>query len=130
MTQLLAPGGWIELTETDLRNRYDLPLNEEPSAVDQVYTIVKRQHIARGVGFDFVTELRSWLEAAGLEEVQERSFAVPRGGGADSPDTRVLNGRMTRMSAEGMIPVAKGKLANILTCGISSIRERLTLITL
>jgi gliotoxin biosynthesis N-methyltransferase len=68
---LAKPGSWIELVELDI----DEPKHAGPALRDfiqllrEVFTLV-------GMGGNFAPKMRGWLEAAGLEAVEERFVDV------------------------------------------------------
>jgi len=64
---LVKPGGWIELVEPDVGG----PKDSGP-ALREIFTL-------GGMGGNFALKMRGWLEAAGLEAVEQRFVDCPAG---------------------------------------------------
>jgi hypothetical protein len=71
---LVKPGGWIELVEADLDRTQDAGpvLTEFIQLLREMFTLA-------GVGGNLASKLRRWLEAAGLEALEERRVDIASG---------------------------------------------------
>jgi gliotoxin biosynthesis N-methyltransferase len=74
LTGLVKPGGWMELVEADVDMTQDAgpALTEYIQLLREIFTLA-------GVGGNLAPRLRRWLEAAGLEAVEERHVDVATG---------------------------------------------------
>ena len=103
---LVKPGGWIELVELDIDepNSKDAgpALREFIQLLREIFTLV-------GLGGNFARKLRGWLEAAGLEQVEERLVDFPAGARSRTADlaAKSINGSCS--AVEPLVAVAKSE---------------------
>jgi hypothetical protein len=67
LIRLVKPGGWIELVELDI----DEPQDAGP-ALHKFIRLLREIFTLAGMGGNFASKMRGWLEAAGLEQVEAR----------------------------------------------------------
>jgi gliotoxin biosynthesis N-methyltransferase len=77
---LCKSGGWVELAEMDVQN---IPAGNGP-ALSAALRLLREASSAAGPGGDIASRLKSLLEGAGLEKVEERRIKCSVGSKAKS----------------------------------------------
>lgn len=108
LIETLAPGGWIQLVEMDLREPV---LESVGPAMRDFYRAVRAVFDAGGAGHTFAQQLKGWMQAAGLEDVDQVILDIPFGNASsyteivkDSIDAIVDSASRLGNAAQGMDP--------------------------
>ena len=112
---LVKSGGWIELLEADLT---DPGAGEKAAgngpAVEEFLSLLRAiLDGPAGVGHAYSAGMKSWLEAAGLEKVQEKTYIVPFGAACRNEDMVECSVASLRMTVEGLRSSLSSKSPNM-----------------
>lgn len=78
VVSLLKPGGWVEMQEYDL----DSYLNGERCSDTWPWLVaLKKQAVKRGWDLNCGSNMKTYMEKAGLVDVQQKRFHMPSGRG-------------------------------------------------
>lgn len=103
---LVKPGGWILLMESDVSERV---VNGEQDGAAEVWRLLRHLYMAMGVEPDPDKYLRDWFEEAGLVDIHEQRIFVPVGAGRSDPEMRDRSLRSVVVTAQHLAMGAKRK---------------------
>lgn len=107
LIETLAPGGWVQLVEMDLR--HSSYSHSGPATKDMVASLRALMEAA-GSNHTFAAEIKDWLVEEGLEEVREHEVDLRAGiSQAKSEDARERAARVWRLNAETVARASKCK---------------------
>ncbi|KAE8137352.1 hypothetical protein BDV38DRAFT_283192 [Aspergillus pseudotamarii] len=97
---LVKPGGWIELIEQDHNAPNPGGLAKSEELLRQIFTL-------SGTGYDYPKGLKSWLEEAGMCDIEEQIIDVPVG--ASNLNLKSAQKSIWQISSalEGFLPMAR-----------------------
>ena len=102
MTELLKPGGWVQLVEADF-SVYDGP------AAEAVYRVVSSVFDAMETGVDYGSQLESWFKELGLERVGCKIIDLPLGKKNPNQDMQAKSAKCWSMASKAVADVCKSK---------------------
>ncbi|KAF2789633.1 hypothetical protein K505DRAFT_91362 [Melanomma pulvis-pyrius CBS 109.77] len=105
---LVKPGGWVELVEADFTGD-----SSNGPAMQQFEAMMRNMLDKVGAGYAYATPLKSYLEDAGLVNVQEKSFDITYG--AACPNAHVAKKGSAHLvtAATGLRDFTKSQVGNM-----------------
>lgn len=108
LIELVKPGGWIQLVEAD----HSGPASDGVAMRD-AFRLIKELFRGMGVGYEYARLLRSWLEEAGLENVEERVLDVPLGKTNPKPEMAAKSIRSFTSATRGLVAAAASECLSV-----------------
>ena len=99
---LLKPGGWIQLVEADFNH-----CSMTGPVMTRTHKLYRELFDIMGSGPHYAREMKGWLEDAGLEDVQLRTFDVRLGARHPDPKLAAIGVNTTCQVSSMMVHLAK-----------------------
>ena len=113
LAALVAPGGWLELVELDIDEPpADAAAASQGPALRDFIRLLREIFTLVGMGGNFAHKMLGWLDAAGLEAVEERVVDCPAGARSPNADLAAKSINGTCGAVEPLVAMAKSELSS------------------